>query len=247
MTLLQAIILGIVQGLTEFFPISSSAHLQITRSLLHIDRPHVLFDLACHIGTLLALLLYFRKEIAALLGSRMHVSSLCIALLPLIPAYFLLKPLREWAGEGHRLGYFLLLSSLLLFSEQWLRFSVKKNRIRDALVIGSMQAIALIPGISRSASTITAGRSLGWTVSDAVRFSFLLSIPAILGGVCIESMQVCKEATFSELLPCLGGGLMAFFVGLGVIRLAIRWLEKGNFRPFAYYCFFLGLILCICR
>lgn len=247
MTLLQAIILGIVQGLTEFFPISSSAHLQLTRSLLKISQPSVLFDLACHVGTLSALFLYLRREIFALLNDRPRLASLCMALLPLIPAYFLLKPLRDWAGEAHRLGYWLLLTAGLLFSGEWFRLSLKKNSLRDALVIGTMQAVALIPGISRSASTITAGRIIGLTTADAVRFSFLLSLPTILGGVCLESAKGYKELTFSGALPCLAGGLMAFIVGSLAIRFAMSWLENGNFRPFAYYCFFLGLILCICR
>lgn len=250
MSLIHAIILGIVQGITEFFPVSSSAHLQLARRLFGLGEPSVLFDLSCHLGTLLALLLFFRKEILSLLRfERARLFPLFIALLPLFPAYFLLKPLRDWAGQPHLLGYFLLLTAAILLIGERLRlnFNKKNSPMRDALFIGSMQAMALIPGISRSASTISAARVIGWQVSDAVRFSFLLSIPAVLGGTFLEGLKAMKHANTLEIAPCAIGGVVAFCVGFGAIRLAMKWLERGRFRPFAFYCLLLGSLVILFR
>ena len=249
MTLIQAIILGMIQGLTEFFPVSSSAHLQLTRRLLSIEEHSVLFDLFCHAGTLLALFFYFRKEIFSLLRfDRARLFPLFIALLPLVPAYFLLKPLRDWAGQPHLLGYFLLFTAALLFIGGKLRLKFnKESPIRDALFIGGMQAMALIPGISRSASTITAARVLGWEARDAVRFSFLLSMPAVFGGTCLEGLKMLGKTDSMAIAPCAVGGVVAFCVGFGVIRFAMKWLENGKFLPFALYCLILGLVVMMSR
>lgn len=214
------------------------------RNLLSVDQSNLLFDLSCHVGTLFALLLFFRKQILSLIRfDHKRLFSICIALTPLVPAYFLLKSFRDWAGEAGKLGYCLLLTSGILFLGERLRLRFrKKNPLRDALLIGGMQAFALIPGISRSASTITAARLLGWKAEEAAHFSFLLSLPAIFGGVCLEGFKAYKEISRVEIMPCLAGGVVAFVVGFSVIGFAMNWLEKGNLRPFAYYCLGLGVI-----
>lgn len=248
MSLIQAILLGIVQGITEFFPVSSSAHLHLVRDFFALEEPSVLFDLSCHLGTLIALFLYFRQEIFSILRfERSKMVPLLVALLPLFPAYFLLKPLRDWAGQPHLLGYFLLVTAGLLLLGEKVRFKTGRSAIKDALFIGSMQAMALVPGISRSASTITGARLMGWNVREAVRFSFLLSIPAVMGGTCLEGLKAVKSAAPIELAPCIVGGIVAFCVGFGAIRLAMKWLERGKLRPFAWYCLALGLLVVILR
>jgi undecaprenyl-diphosphatase len=243
MRLFEAVILGIVQGATEFFPISSSAHLQLARKLLGVQEPPVLFDLACHLGTLFALLLFFRKDLLALVRKRTSLLPICLALVPLLPAYILLKPLRELASQPHLLGYFLLATGAILTLGRKSKSQGSKNRVKDPLLIGSAQALALLPGISRSGSTIAAARLLGWELQDAVRFSFLLSIPAIAGGLGLETVKAVRKGISSELLlPCLVGGIVAFCVGQTVIGFAMKWLKGGKLPVFSWYCLGLGTL-----
>src|SRR3989344_994574 len=194
MTLIQAIILGIVQGFTEFFPVSSSAHLQLAKWFMAIPNGELLlhFDLVCHSGTLLALSFYLRKEIYAVLADLKSIALFILALIPLVPAYFLLKPLRTLLSHPAYLGYFLLFTAFLLFiasKKQEVRIA-KGYKSRDMIWIGMMQTLALLPGISRSGATIATARLLGWKWDAAARFSFLLAIPAILGGQALEFFKL---------------------------------------------------------
>lgn len=256
MSAFQALLIGLVQGLTEFFPISSSAHLKLAKILLHIEESggHVIFDLACHLGTLLAVLYFLRLEIKEiLLKDRKKLALLVLATLPLIPFYFLLKPLRDWASNPHFLGLFLIFTAFILFAGQRFRFRQTrplsfKDNIKDVLWIGTMQSVALIPGISRSASTISCAHVLGWQASDAVRFSFLLSIPTVIGGNCLELLKIALSSstpvafsTSSCIIGFIASGTMGFFM----VGYAVRFLEKGNLKPFAWYCLGLGILATI--
>ncbi len=257
MSIFEALIMGILQGLTEFLPVSSSAHLKLSKLLLGIQEGEnlVIFDLVCHLGTLLALLIFLRQDIINLFRSeRKKLWMIMVATVPLFPFYFLLKPLRDWASHSTFLGFFLMLTGVILFAGSRLRLkrpenlSTKRN-IYDSLWIGTMQAAALIPGISRSASTISCAQVLGWNAREAVRFSFLLSIPTILGGNSLELLKLCLAPSTEFTLPlsaCLIGFLGACSVGFLVIRYAVRILEKGDLRPFAWYCLILGLITTLC-
>lgn len=247
MSLLHALILGIIQGLTEFFPISSSAHLKLAKFMLglNLEEPSVLFDLSCHLGTLTALVIYLRKEIIFLfLKNRNALRAYFIALLPLIPAYFLLKPLREALSDIHYVGIFLCLTGLFLWIGSRIQLSLSQSPVRDAFVIGALQSIALIPGISRSASTISGARFLGWDVKTAVQFSFLLSIPTILGGNSLELFKTIymHPETTIPYLNCITGFISSFGIGLVMIRFALQWLESGRMNFFAFYCIALGIL-----
>lgn len=251
MSFIEAFIFGLLQGLTEFLPVSSSAHVKLAKILFQIEssEAQVIFDLVCHLGTLLALLLFLREEIMQIfLRDRRKLLHLFLATLPLIPFYFLLKPLRDFASQPRFLGVCLILTGMILFSGQkWKRQRAAKQKLSDLFWIGTMQSAALIPGISRSASTISCATFLGWEAREAVRFSFLLSIPTIIGGNCLE---ILKLAVFHKMPPvpisaCLVGGITAFAVGFFVVRFALSFLEKGNFRPFAWYCFGLGALVTI--
>jgi undecaprenyl-diphosphatase len=251
LTLLQAIFLGIVQGLTEFLPISSSAHLKLAKHLLGIsDGEHLLyFDLVCHSGTLLALILFLKKEILEVLQNRSLWPLFALALLPLVPAYFLLKPLRIAASNPTYLGYFLMLSSLFLFlasKKKSVGASIERKKWRDVICIGMMQTTALLPGVSRSGSTIATARLLGWDWLQAARFSFLLSIPAILGGQVLETIKLLHQSSSLDGLPlsaaCYGAGFGASFaLGLVGVRKVFSIYAQGNVRPFAWYCLGAGL------
>ncbi len=251
MSYIQSIILGITQALTEFLPVSSSAHLKIAKHFLGMEQEGVLLDLSCHLGTLVALLLFLRKDIYALLQKPKSLYLLFIALIPLPPLYLLLKPLREWASNTHLLGLCLIGTALILFTGQFFSLiNTKKEKAppkkkREALMIGAMQSVALIPGISRSASTISCARVLGWDIKDAVRFSFLLSIPTVLGGNLLELMKAVTNVDIKANLPIpplLVAFTTSFFLGTLLVKRAIGWLEKGNLKPCAWYCLALGIM-----
>ena len=253
MSTIQGLIFGLLQGITEFLPVSSSAHLKLFKMLLGIksSENEVIFDLVCHLGTLVAALYFFRKEIFRLFRKdRKQLAFLLLALVPLIPCYLLLKPLRDFASAPHYLGICLMITGLILFLGNKAKPRLEKNRslkrrIGDVLMIGTMQSAALIPGISRSASTISCAQLLGWSPSDAVRFSFLLSIPTIIGGNCLEALKLYFSGPNPIEIPlfaCIAAFITSCAAGLLVIRFAITLLEKGNLKPFAWYCLILGLV-----
>lgn len=245
MSHLLALILGLVQGITEFFPVSSSAHLKLVKMVFGVSEIPVIFDLACHLGTLVALIWFFKSEIQRLfLQERKGLLYLFIALIPLVPSYFLLAPLRKLASEPQYLGLCLMITGGILLVGYRIRIKSKISPVREALLIGAMQSAALIPGISRSASTISCAQVLGWTPKDAVRFSFLLAIPTIIGGNLLEALRLWQHRETVQVfnIDCLLGFAAAFGMGMLVIRFAISFLEKGNLKLFAWYCIALGLL-----
>jgi undecaprenyl-diphosphatase len=200
------------------------------------------------LGTLIAVLVFLKRDISELFRTqRKKLLMLSAALIPLIPSYFLLKPVRDFAAQPHYLGFCLLATSLILFLGGKVRVrrencTSMKRQISDALWIGTLQSTALIPGISRSASTISCARILGWDGARAVRFSFLLSIPTIVGGNCLELLKMAHSSTQTPpLSPCIIGLIASCTVGLNLIGRAIAYLEKGKLKPFAWYCLILGL------
>lgn len=249
MSWLYALFLGLIQGITEFFPVSSSAHLKFFKILLGIpsNEETVLFDLFCHLGTLLALSVYFRQDIADLLfRNQRRLIPLAVGLLPLIPFYFLLKPMRDTLSQPGYLGYCMLGTAILLFCAARLRRQEKTEwKVKDALWIGTLQGAALIPGVSRSAATITGALWRGMAIQEAVRFSFLLSLPAVSGGTFLELLKVKSHlSSFAISLPvCMIGFAAAATAGSLVVRFAIPLLQRGVLRPFAWYCLFAGILL----
>lgn len=252
MTFLQALLLGILQGITEFLPISSSGHLVLAQSLLglHDLEQYVAFDLACHLGTLLAVLLVFWKEIVALAtGNDSRLKLLILALLPLAPLYFLLKPISSTFGTPATLGYFFLITAIFLFLGEHLAkrtWSQKHNYSapQKAVIIGIFQALAIFPGISRSGSTLSAAQALGWTRREAFSFSFLLAIPTILGGVALHAKGIWQGEVATLTLPWeyYGAGfLAAFFVGWLTLKKMLLFIRTHSLIPFAWYCLALGL------
>jgi undecaprenyl-diphosphatase len=251
MTTIDAIILGIVQGLTEFLPVSSSGHLLLIEHFLgleDLDRL-IIFDLICHLGTLLAITAFFFTSIKNLLAKeeKTQLWQLVIATLPLFPLVLIMKPIKAVYSDPSYLGFFFLFTALILFLGV-LFAKVKPAQPprpwRDALVIGTWQAMAILPGVSRSGSTITGARLLGWDAREAVFFSFLLSIPAVMGGTCLEIFKLWKNPEIALSLPwsCyLAGFFVSFAVGYGALKLLIRLAVQNKFAYFAWYCLFLGL------
>lgn len=242
MTYFQALILGLIQGITEFIPVSSSAHLKISESLLGLGgQDFLFFDLFCHLGTVSATVFFLYKEILYILTKdQKSLFWIAIAILPLFPMYFLARPLIHWASNPHFLGFFLFCSSMILFlasrrDRDKIIESSLNGKILDVLFIGMMQALALIPGLSRSGLTISAGCLRGWKLKEAVNFSFLLAVPTVMGGSVLESVKAWKSPlTLSPALYVVGF-ITSFLVGI----IAIRWIfslsEKKKLRPFAWY------------
>ena len=251
MSLLEAFILGLVQGFTEFLPISSSAHLKIAKELLKIaDSPY--FDLICHGGTTLALGIYLRKAIWQVLTTPRAIAIYFCAIIPLIPAYFLFGAFFKAAAAAPQyLGYCLMITGILLFLASKKKREISCREIadfkwRDVLCIGVMQTMALIPGISRSGSTISAARFCGWNWLDAARFSFLLAVPTILGGEILEiGKLIRKTSETAGTLPwsCYATGFTTSFIfGLIGVHFMFRIYEKEIIHPFAWYCLAIGLL-----
>ena len=252
MTMLDAIILGIVQGLTEFLPISSSGHLHLFEYFLGfegLDR-YIPFDIACHLGSLLAIILIFYRQIISLfVENKTRFLQIVLATLPLFPLLLLLKPIKAVYAAPKYLGFFFLLTAFILFLGE--RFGrqkpvvvQEKNRWRDAFFIGLWQAIAILPGVSRSGSTISGARLLGWEMKNAITFSFLLAIPTILGATIVEFLNWYRHPEGIADLALehyMVGFVVSFITGLLALKLLFYIALSDKFSYFAWYCLLLGI------
>jgi undecaprenyl-diphosphatase len=250
MTMLDAILLGIVQGLTEFLPVSSSGHLKLAQYFLGLKNldHYIIFDLACHLGTLLAVFFFFFQNIKNVFQDRIQLRQVVIGTLPLFPLVFLMKPIKAAYATPSYLGFFFIITSIILFIgivyAKKIPKKEKNSPWQDALTIGFCQALAILPGISRSGSTISGARILGWNPSNAVSFSFLLAIPAILGGSLLEVAKIWEQPSYAAVLPLesyLAGFLVSFLVGIFALRLLMKMIMQNKFHYFAWYCLILGL------
>jgi len=241
---LKAVLLGVVQGITEFFPISSSAHLYLLKNFLGWGNASPLLELSCHVGTLGCITWYFRSELKKIFYSASDLKNITLAILPLIPIYFFLKPFIFHFSSLKFMGIFFCFTALLLFISSYVKVddSERNKKNKDYLFIGSMQAIALLPGISRSGATISAARIRGWSLKSSVIFSFLLSIPTISGGFLLELWKSKSEYVIFKGIY-LVAALSSFVTGFLTIRLFFIILKKGSFSIFAWYCLILGIIL----
>jgi len=249
---IRYLLLGIVQGLTEFLPISSSGHLVLAEQLLKIDPPGVLLEAVLHLGTLLAVLFVFRKDVLRLtLGlaktqERNELGRLVVGTLPIAILGFLL---REWIEAAFScvllVGICLIITGgILLLADRASRSAHRDEvHLHDSLLIGLAQAGALLPGISRSGATIATGMLAGIQGRVAARFSFLLSIPAIIGGGGFKLYEALREPTAykSEWGGLLLGALVAAFVGALAIKGLLAIIARGKLKTFGFYCLALGL------
>lgn len=254
MSFAAAILLGMIQGLTEFLPVSSSGHLAIAQHFLPgFDQPGVLFDINLHLGTLLAVFIYFRSEIKLLLvgvlpgGSgtpgRRLAMMLVIGTIPAVLVGLLFgsaveKSFTQLAVVGVGL---LLTGTLLLLSTRWTKTDrrIDSVTVTDALIVGILQSTALVPGISRAGTTIVGGLSRGLSREAAARFSFLLSIPAILGGAVYEIPKAVRLPE-DALVNYAAGFIAALIIGYLAISVVLRSLANRRFHLFGYYCLVVG-------
>jgi undecaprenyl-diphosphatase len=250
----EAIILGIIQGLTEFFPVSSSGHLILGQAFLGFTslENYLIFDLVCHLGTLMSIFCLFFRSIREIIQKDFsRCFQIFLATLPLFPLAFFLKPIKSLFNQTEFLGCFFFITALLLwlgirFGTQASSDQLYRKRWRDPLIIGLFQALALLPGVSRSGSTISGARLIGWNASEAILFSFLLAIPVILGGTVLEglSLYLKNDYTAFSTLPLSAyfmGFLTAFISGTLALTLVIRLAVKNQFMYFVWYCIGLGI------
>ncbi len=269
MSYFNAIILGLVQGIAEFLPISSSGHLSIAQNLFGLSTEgtnDMLFDVLLHLGTLMAVFVAYWTEIREMIveffnmvgdvakgkkqktvpPARRLIAMILIGTLPL----FAILPIKDFVGGLSQNTYFiggaLLVTGFLLVACDRVRKD-KKNEgtapMRDALLVGIGQAIATCPGISRSGMTISMGCFCGFERKFAVRFAFLLSIPAVIGANILEIAEAMENGIDPALLPMYGVGVVVAAVsGYLCIRLLKMIAEKGKFGAFAYYCWGMGVV-----
>ena len=263
---IEAVVLGVVQGLTEFLPISSSAHLRLVGELFGWADPGAAFTAITQIGTEAAVLLYFRSDIArivvawlgslagrrkgdpdARMGWLIIVGSIPIVVLGLLFQDDIETTLRDLRIVATALIVF----SLILFWAD--RVGAKQRELKDLTVphgigFGFAQAMALIPGVSRSGGTITAGLFLGYSRSAAARYSFLLAVPAVLGSGFFQAYEAMTGDVAGRGVawgPTLLATVIAFGVGLTVIAWLLRYLDRGSFTPFVVYRIVLGVLVLV--
>ena len=271
MTVLQGMLLGLIQGLTEFLPVSSSGHLSIFQNLFGMSKDgtdNVLFDVLLHLATLASVCFAYRGDLAAIVrdclgfiyaarhpepgaekrrypGARL-LFMIILATLPLFLVLPIHKEIEKLYNSTVFIGIALILTGAMLWVSDRMPRGRKKGKtmgIWDALLVGVSQAIATVPGLSRSGTTISAGIAAGLDRQFAVKFSFLLSIPAVLGANLLSLIDAFQEGIdWSSVPACLLGMLVAMVVGYAAILLLRYIVRRGKFGLFAYYCAFAGVL-----
>lgn len=264
MTLLESILYGITQGITEFLPISSSAHLALLPKFLNFKDPGAFFDLSLHLGTALAIMLYFRTEVKAVCVDSLSILkarsikttsqafsfNLIIATITTVIFALALKgPALEYGRSVIFIGVNFIVFGLLMLLADTLGATLplglmEKVQKKRAFFIGLGQVLALFPGVSRSGATLTMGRIMGLNRTESTRFSFLLSLPLIIGGIILEHRRFLSDDAPFELSSLITGCVVSFVIGLAVIHYFLKWIPKMGLWPFALYrvCFGIWLL-----
>lgn len=285
MSMVEAIIMGVVQGLTEFLPVSSSGHLAIARSILGLELDNILFEVLLHMGTLIAIVAVYARDVIALIGGGLgiigrfiqylyiaitnlilrrrkglpriihneHKKLVMLIIVASIPTAIIGLLLEKAITEAFdRLlipGICLLVTGGLLYTTNKIATGNKresKTTYRDATIIGIFQGLAGLPGISRSGSTIVAGLLRGLHKEFAVKFSFLMSLPAVVGAMLLQ-LKDMKISHIPKIItaPYLIGTAVSACIGYVCIRFLIRLIKHNKLHYFAYYCFALGIMVVI--
>ncbi len=257
MSLLNLAVLAVIQGITEFLPISSSGHLALVPLLTDWPDQGLAMDVAVHIGTLGAVVIYLSRDIGAMIaglwrnlrgrsdpGGRLF-GQVIVATIPVVVAGFLFN---KYVGDSVRsltvIGWTTLGYGILLYAADLIGMTVRRIEhlgIPDALVIGLAQILALVPGTSRSGITMTAARLLGMERSDAARFSMIISIPAILGAGLLKGKELLETGNATLTADILTGVSLSFIFALIAIAVMMAWLKRASFTPFVLYRIVLGV------
>jgi undecaprenyl-diphosphatase len=256
MRIVEALILGAAQGITEFLPVSSSGHLVLLQQIFKISEPVLLFDTMVHVGTLVAVFIVLWKDIWAILRRPVQALTgfLIIGTIPTVIVALLFKDAIETAFlSAAYLGFAFLFTALVLLIFEFL--AQRAGRLRpagsmgwfDALIIGIFQAVAIIPGVSRSGMTLSGAFSRKLNRDFAARFSFLLSIPAILGALVLQVKDISDGESMGGIgaAPIIAGTLAAGVVGFFAIKLMLKIVRERSLRGFAVYVAILGVLVLI--
>ena len=273
MSIWNAIFLGIVQGVAEFLPISSSGHLAVLQNVFHMqtaEEGHMFFDVLLHLGTVIAILVAYWKDVKYIIRDSLDVLRgvkqpaaqppqehtgarfLLMIIFGTLPLFVILPfhdSLEQLYYNTRFIGIAFILTGFILFISDKMpqgRKTARTMTISDALIIGAAQAIATIPGISRSGSTITAGLATGQSRSHAMKYSLLMSVPAVLGANLLSLIKALKNGVDWSYLPAyLIGTVTAMVVGYFSIILLHRIVRSGKFGKFSYYMWAVGVIALI--
>ncbi len=256
MALLQIIVLAVIQGVTEFLPISSSGHLILVPQLTGWPDQGLPMDVAMHVGTLVAVLVYFWRDVGSVLtgvvdilrGRRSFGSRLVWGLVvATIPALAMGLAMELWVGDALRsvtvVAWTMVVFAVVLYVADRLGLTINRMEhltIGHAVFIGLAQALAFIPGTSRSGITMIAGRILGYERFEAARFSLLLSVPAIAAAGLYEGLKLYRGGDLSQMQDAMIGGGIAAVAGLITIAVMMSWLRRATFTPFVVYRLILG-------
>lgn len=269
MSVWNAIVLGLVQGIAEFLPVSSSGHLSVLNNLFDmstVDNGHVFFDVLLHLGTLAAVCVVYWQDLADMArevlglvnvgplagenGKRKPAARLFIMLIVATLPLLLMMPIKDMIDalfyKNVFIGVMLILTGCMLYVSDRMTQGAKTEKsitVLDALIIGLCQCVAVIPGLSRSGTTVTAGIATGLRRDFALKFSFLLSIPAVLGANILSLADALRAGVELSSVPAyLLGMLAAMISGIASISFFKRIFSKGKFGGFAYYCWVAGVL-----
>ena len=260
MGVIEAVILGIVQGLTEFLPVSSSGHLEIAKELLSVSEQeqNLLMTIVLHAATALSTIIIFRKDITTIITGLLQFKwneeaqfsvKIILSMIPaaIVGLFFEEEIKSLFGGQIVLVGSMLLLTGLLLFLADKAKKTNKKVSILNSILIGIAQAIAILPGISRSGATICTSVLLGVDREKAARFSFLMVVPLILGKMAKDMLSGDLITESTTILPLIFGFIAAFITGLVACKWMIRLVKKSQLKYFAYYCFAVGIISIVAK
>lgn len=250
MTVIEALLLGILQGITEFLPISSSGHLVLGQRLLGVDTPGLLFEVVVHLGSLLSIIVVFRAYLLELLFSwrtaatRQLVMTVVIATIPAVLVGVFLNGVVNSAFDSIKItGGALVFTGATLIATVLIKRGQHPVTVKRGTLIGIAQALAITPGISRSGITISAALFLGIDATTAARFSFLLALPAIAGAGLLTAVDLAgSHQTLVIDSGLLVGFLSSFVVGIAALKLLLNTLSSGKFHWFGIYCLGLGIL-----
>lgn len=253
MTLFESIFLGLVQGLTEFLPVSSSGHLVLFQQLFGIREGVLLFDIAVHLGTLIPVLFIFRDDVKKMLSFKDNRLTLLLiaGTIPtgLIGLVFK-KPIEDLFISGRAIGFAFMITGLVLWGAESLKRRSKDQETTtwlDAVFVGIMQGIAIVPAISRSGLTIAGSLFRGFDRTWAAKFSFLLSVPAILGAAVLHTKDLVRTGGFcivpEQLAIMAAGVFVAAVSGYVSVKIMLRVLTSGSMRGFSIYLWVLGILI----
>lgn len=254
MSILESIVLGIVQGLTEFLPVSSSGHLVLLQKLFGLSGLEeatspwlIFFDTMLHMGTLLAVVIVLRREIIDLFKKPfLTIWYLVVATLPAVIFALCFKDFIDETFGGAYLGFAFLLTALILWLSEVIakRIGNKKElRSGAALTMGVMQVVGLFPGISRSGSTIAGGLAYGLDREKAAKFSFLMSVPAIIGANMLKGFDIIKTGVDVQWAPTIAGTVCAAVAGYIAIKFMLSLIQRKRLYGFAVYVALLGVFV----